>query len=731
VSSPGSNPSTAENIQLIEETRRQINRLFEEVARLAESEMAPPDFYGEFLRRILMALGAPAGAVWGRTAQGNLQLQFQINMREVGYDRTEQGRASHDELLRQMVQQPRALHLPPHSSGGAAAGTVPPGNPTDYLNLLVPILVDNQLAGIIEVWHQANSQPAAIPGFLQFMARMSELATRYMRNLMLRQMVGQQQLWVQLEAFARNIHTSLNPVEVGYQVANEGRRLIECDRVSVGVRYGRKVRVEAISGADVVERRSNLVQLMRKLFDSVIAWGEKLVYNGTKDDTLPPDVLKALDAYLAESNSKLLVVEPLKDEREKPEKENKEEKKKPARSALLMECFEPPAQPEQLLARMEVISRHATPALYNSVEHRRIPMRFLWMPLAKIQEGLGGKARAIITLIGIALLVLVAALIFVPYPLKMDSTGYLLPVTRRWMYSPVQGTVIAFHVEPNQEVDPGQVLVTMFDTEMQKQVVELQGAIRVSGAQIEALQNHLKQAGLQPGDRAQVQQELAKEKATWKAKDEQLRHLAERFRLDLGHPGQFRLEAPPFPAGSGERVAGTGRRRWTVLNFDFREKLIGKMVKPDVPLLRLGDNGGDWEVELKIPQKHIGQVAAAFAAREKAQANADKPVELDVDLLVRSEPTRVYKGKLRHDKVANSAEPNKDEQNEQEPVVYAYVRISGDGIADDDCVIKEAPHLLVSGTEAHTKIRCGNHAMGYSLFYGVWEFLYEKVVFFF
>src|SRR5205823_7978920 len=66
--------------------------------------------------------------------------------------------------------------------------------------------------------------------------------------------------------------------------------LIDCDRVSVAVRVGRKARVEAVSGCDVVEKRSNLVVLMRKLFDSVLAWGEKLVYTGTKDDSLPPDV---------------------------------------------------------------------------------------------------------------------------------------------------------------------------------------------------------------------------------------------------------------------------------------------------------------------------------------------------------------------------------------------------------------------------------------------------------
>ena len=35
------------------------------------------------------------------------------------------------------------------------------------------------------------------------------------------------------------------------------------------------------------------------------------------------------------------------------------------------------------------------------------------------------------------------------------------------------------------------------------------------------------------------------------------------------------------------------------------------------------------------------------------------------------------------------------------------------------------------GTEVHGKIHCDDHAMGYSLFYGVFEFVYEKVVFFF
>ena len=361
----------------------------EEIARLSETDLAPPDYYGEFLQRVLTAVAAPAGAVWIRTPQGHLQLQYQINIRQAGLDRSETDRQTHDKLLRLVAQMGRPQMVPPRSgTGPTEEGKPAPGNPTDYVILLAPIMVDKQVAGLIEVWQDADRNPNAQQGFLQFITRMAELASSYTRNHQLRSMVGQQTLWTQLESFARQIHGSLNPMEVGYHVANEGRRLIDCDRVSVAQRRGKYAHVEAISGADIVEKRSNLVRLMAALFDQVLLWGEKLIYQGTKDDSLPPAVLHALDAYLAESNSKLLVVLPLKDERES-------ESKQPPRSALMMECFDPAQAPEQLVARLEVVGRHAASALYNAAEHRRISTWFIWQPIVRVQEVLGRLSDSI------------------------------------------------------------------------------------------------------------------------------------------------------------------------------------------------------------------------------------------------------------------------------------------------------------------------------------------------
>jgi hypothetical protein len=692
------NPQT--NVNLIEETRKQINRLFDEVAHLSEMDVQPQDYFGEFLKRALQGLAAPAGAVWIRTPQGHLQMQHQINIRQVGLD-VETNRQSHDGLLRQAFQQARPLHIPPHSSTGQAeGGAPPPGNPSDSDVLLVPIVVEQTVTGLVEIWQTPGRNPQAIPGFLQFLARLAHFASLYMKNRQLRTIVGQQQLWTQLEAFARQVHNSLNPMEVGYMVVNEGRRLIECDRVSIGIRQGKKTRVEAISGADVVEKRSNLVQLMRTLMDEVLVWGEKLVYSGTKDDTLPPKVMDALDSYLAESNSKFLVALPLKDEREK-------ESKKPSRSLLLMECFDPTGSADQLIARMEVVGKHAAPALYNAVEHRRIPMRFIWQPIAKVQEGLGGKAKAIWISVAAALFILLLAMIIVPYPLKMSAQGQLLPQVRNYLYPTNEGVVKDFGpgVEPASPVSEGQPLILMYDNTLEMKIVQLMRDIAEAQSGIDALFVQANQAK-ETSDRNKALAEKTQKEVQRTFKQKELEALKLRNNAEDLRPGYFWLKSP---------LTGT------VLSWGFRENLINKFVKPSEPLLRVGDKEQAWEIELKIPQKHIGQILYAFDRDGKKE-------DLDVDLLLASAPTQTFKGKLNRKKIAGEATPAKDDPSETEPSVLAIVRIDGDDIPQGDRLPR---HLLHTGIEVHTKVRCGNRAMGYSLFYGLWEFFYEKVVFFF
>jgi hypothetical protein len=513
-------------------------------------------------------------------------------------------------------------------------------------------------------------------------------------------MVDQQQLWTGLEAFARQVHGSLDPTEVAYLVANEGRRLIECDRLSVGLRQGRRPVVEAISGADLVENHSNLVQHMRQLIARVLDWGEQVIYTGHPDESLPPPVLEALDAYLAVSPSKLLAIFPLRDPRDHG-------RSKQARSGLLMECFHPTAAPEQFLGRLDVIGRHAASALYNAAAYRRIPLAWLWKPLAFVKEGLGGKARALFCLALLGVAALVAALVLVPFPLKLDAHGKLLPEERRWIYTPVEGQVIRFEegVQPGRLIAENQALILLYDVQLEIRLVQLANDIAGAQQAIEALARQESEATTEV-DRLRLSAEKKQKEFFRDRKLLERQALRERTHSDEARPGYFWLKSP---------LTGT------LLNSDFRENLANRAVKPSEPLLRIGDKTRAWEIELKIPQQHLGQIVAAFDPQLS-------DAELDVDVMLVSSPTRVYKGKLARSRITSQAVPDRENPSHPEPIVLASVRIDGPDIPD----VERIPHdLLITGTEVHTRIRCGDRPMGYSLFHGLWEFVYEKVGFLF
>jgi hypothetical protein len=378
----------------------------------------------------------------------------------------------------------------------------------------------------------------------------------------------------------------------------------------------------------------------------------------------------------------------------------------------MMESFDPAISSEQMLARLEVIGKHSTAALYNAIEHKRIPFRFVWMPIAKVQEGFGGKAQAITAAIALALLVLVVSMIVVPYPLKMEAGGQIWPKTRPYVFAPMPATVIGFPetVKPSSRVAKNQELVRLYSMDLHKEVAELVAGIASEKKLVDTLTGQLQQA-TREAEKTNINVELNRTQASLRTKSEILNGLRELYNADPLNPGYFSVRSP---------IDGV------VLTTDFKDK-VGLNVKETQPIMRIGafdprkNKLSDWEVELKIPQKHIGQVLSAYQRLKPGE-------ELEVDIMLKSEMTRMWKGKLARNKIAGEATPNKDDNNEAEPVTPAWVRISGSDIAEE---YQLPPEKLLAGLDVRTRIRCGNRAMGYSLFYGVWEFLYEKIVFFF
>jgi multidrug efflux pump subunit AcrA (membrane-fusion protein) len=547
--------------------------------------------------------------------------------------------------------------------------------------LLAPVLVDNEAAGLVEVWQDFYQDSQAWRASARLLAELTGFAAAYLHKNRLRHLQERQRLGEQLEAFARQVHASLDPTEVAFLVANQGRLLLGCDQVCVAVRRGGAPCVEAVSGATTPDRRSRVVRLMGALFEQVLAWGERVAYHGARDETLPPAVLAALDAYLAESNSKLLLVAALRDERD-PDPRS-------CRAALLAECWDGAAGLEELDRGLALVAGHAAPALYNAVEHARVPLGRIARPLMwagdRLRRGGWGRLTAALLVV----LLVVGALTLIRAPLRVDARGQLLPRERNIVYAPLHGKVVEMKVRHGDRVEKGQELLFLEDLDTQLKVEQL--GIKISAAEhrLAVLSDQVgKAAGEEERDalaRERIDQEYELRKA-----------VAERAILLQGsrNPRKTPVASP---------LAGK------VVTFDAHEQLAGKTVKPGDPLLRVAHFRGPWEIELLVPEGNLGPIREAL---RRAPGGA-----LDVDLLLTNQPHRTYRGKLDQGGLGGET-TIKDNR----VVLPTRVRI------DDPELLAQLDAMPV-GVEVRAKVRCGRHALGYVWFFDLWEFFYEHVLF--
>src|SRR4051812_32747945 len=302
---------------LLEQTKNQIRKLVAEIADLAESDIQPAEFYVEFLNRAVAAVAASGGALWLLDNRGNLKLQQQLEFHLTGLLDGRTKTQPHDALLGCMIQASQPQIIPP---GAGVEGVPGAGNPTNFALILAPLTVDKQVVGLVEILMDPTRRAATQKSTLRFVSDLCDLAGQYLKNRQMRQMMSQQRLWNQLEGFTHTIHASLDLRETAYAVANDGKRLVGCDRLSVAIKVGGRVVVEAISGQEVVEQRANLVRELTRLCRMVVKSGEDLVYTGNTEG-FPPDIRDALEVYVDESGSKAVIITLLHKPEPDPSKE--------------------------------------------------------------------------------------------------------------------------------------------------------------------------------------------------------------------------------------------------------------------------------------------------------------------------------------------------------------------------------------------------------------------------
>jgi biotin carboxyl carrier protein len=682
--------STEQSIdpQIIEQTKQQIRSLVAEIAQLAKSGVSPSEFYGQFLPRVVAALAAIGGAVWTLDEEGRLALQYQINLAETKLQGKEEEQRRHARLLHKVVSSGEGALVPPHSGSGDDSEAA---NPTDYLIVLSPLKTDTATEGVVEIFQRPEAGISTQKGYLRFLLQMCELATDFLKTHQLRHFTDRQALWSQLEEFTRSVHTTLEPKKTAYIIANEGRRLIDCDRVSVAIRKGGRCVVQAVSGQDYFDKRSNTIRLLGRLASEVVAADETIWYTG--DTTkMAPQIEEAVQEYIDEVHTKTLAILPLKREHVLlgDTKEERAEGEEQPFGALIVEKIEDANVPQTMVHRVEVVARHSAAALANSLEHDTLFLMPVWRTIGKSRVLVA--ARNLPKTVSISLAVLAALLFLIVWPadFNLAAKGSLEPVQRSDVYARIDGVVDKLLVDHGDTVHAGQTLCVLRNTELGVQLAEVAGQLAATEQRMNSIDRLLLEENRDRDNRttAEERERMKGEFLELKAK---LENLQNQRALYLEKEKELNITSP---------MAGK------VITWDLRNRLKDRPVQHGQMLMRIADPDKDWQLELHMAEDRMGHIVKA------QQTLTDFHGALPVTYILATEPGTSRKGQIKE--MHLSAEVQGDEGS----TVMIKVKIDKNDLPP-----------IRPGTQVSAKVYCGRRAIGYVWFHDLVAFVQSRILF--
>ena len=480
---------------------------------------------------------------------------------------------------------------------------------------------------------------------------------------------------MQLDEYVHQIHRSLDPKETALQIANEARRILDCDRVSVVEVRGSQYKIIAISGQPSVNQRSNTVYLLRQLVRRVLPTRKTFWYPA--DNSLPKEIEKPLGQYLAIAATRSLIVCPIFDQ--PPPIDDRADPipvKQKLIGGLIIERSGEEWTQDSVSQAVEVVSRHASDSFRNAHNHRQLLFYPLWKWLGKSRVLLAARNLPKTLLAAATLALVTMFLIFWPAELKVSCEGILVPENKSNVFVPVDGTVAEILVSHGSAVQKGQTLIRLENLELETRAAELEGKIQEANQNIKTTETLLLAS---TDDDEQLGEQ------TLNAQKEELKSLKRQLSLTSKKLEKLNISSP---------------RNGQVVTWNIKDKFRQRPVTRGERLMEIVDVEGSWMLDLNLTDSKAGHVLEAW------KTNGG---QLTVEFILAADPEKQFKGQVLS--IGRATEISGDQQQ----VIPLKVEID-----KNDLDSRQAK----SGVFAN--IVCKKTSLGYSLFHGVGEFFQKQ-----
>ena len=668
---------------LVNQTRQQIRALAAEVEQLAKSDCTEEEFFEGFLTRSTSALASLGGAIWMLDDQQHLRLRYQINLKQTGLAERPAAQTQHHRLLQRVLAKGESTLIAPQSGATESGDDSDGANPTDFLLVLAPLTIDQNSVGLIEIFQRSATGPNTQQGYLRFVNQMGETGSRYLANHRIRSFADQQSMWHQLEQFIRSIHQGLNSKKTIYTLANESRRLIGCDRVSVAIGTGRNCRVKSVSGLDSIERRADQVKQLNLLAAAVIKTGQPLWYND-QHAALPPQLESKLQRYVDQSHTKMLAVIPLMESNEDPtiDQPNKKKKKAKPIGALIVEQLSDSRILPTTRQRVDVVVHHGQTALANANRYSSIFLMPLWQFLGKVCTIFNVEQRWKTAVVTLAIVAAGLFLTLFPYTFGLNANGRLVPESQFEVFAQTDGTMEEVFVSDTGDtiVQKQQVLGRMKNSDIELAISSIRGEIAETQSHIAANSQRRASGKLELNEKTELESLIMSDEQTILSLKRELEIRTEEQRL-------LNVLSP-----------SAGR----VVNWNVKQNLTNRPVTRGQNLMTVVPPEAVWELELHMPERRLAHLFRAIN---------DNDEELKVTFGMVSNPGTEYTGTLI------SVDRKLDVYNDDGNAALVRVAFENADIAAD---------LLRTETRVTAKVHCGDRSIGYVIFHELIETVQSK-----
>jgi len=650
---------------------QQIEEMLDQLARAAKSAASRHEFYVFLLNQVVPVFAASGGAIWTSAGGEELKLENQLNLIAGTSIAARHVLASHQAIVEGVLRtgQPRAV--PPRSD---AANSGSAASPIESWIICYPFQLGARASGAIEIILPHTASLAKAREYLRVLNAVVELTDDFHRNRELAELRNLKGKERDIAGFALRVHRGLDVDQTAFMIANDARRVIACDRVSVLLARGTQCRAIAISGVDVLDRRAKLVQKLEQLATRVIASRDPLWYlDGIAD--VPEEISQPLEAYLDESHARVLAIVPLFEPRT-------ESDSCPARiiGALVAEQFHATGSAYELRELVTEVAGHSTVALGNALVHSRMPLAGLGRLLARLRPSADGRLFfPKLSLLLAAAGAIAAALVFLKADFNIQSPGELQPERRRDVFATDDGQVSELLADHATRVRVDQPLVVIRNPQLDLELGRVAGEIQTAQKKLAAVQAERLENAPQVATARRSAHQLT-------ADEEELKELLKGLHLQREIIEQQKLDLVVRSPIDGQ-----------ALTWNLKRLLESRPVERGQMLLTVGDLDGPWVLELHVPDNRAGHL---LQAREEIEPG------LEVTFALLSDPGTTYRGRILD--VAMSTEL--DEATS--PTILATVGFDRGEVAG-----------LRPGATVTAQIHCGRRALGYVWTHDLIEFV--------